>query len=223
MFETYLRRAAATNLMRHASMSDKPPTGCLFALLRLFGLSGGDTSPSKVLPYRLAPFLSAAELSFFHTLMAAVNGRAVVNCKVNLGDIFSVEGRANFRVHRNRIDRKHVDFLLCSPQELRPLIAVELDDVSHQKPDRIERDDFVNAVFATAGLPLLRVVCRASYDVQQLAVDLAPYLVPQSMQPAVPACPQCGAQMVQRLASQGARAGQLFWGCSTYPKCRGTV
>jgi len=35
-------------------------------------------------------------------------------------------------------------------------------------------------------------------------------------------CPRCGASMQLRTARQGANAGSNFWGCSTYPKCRGT-
>lgn len=37
----------------------------------------------------------------------------------------------------------------------------------------------------------------------------------------VPACPSCGAVMVKRVAKQGPKAGDLFWGCSRYPGCRG--
>ncbi len=37
-----------------------------------------------------------------------------------------------------------------------------------------------------------------------------------------PECPRCGAAMQLRTARQGAHAGRNFWGCSTYPKCRGT-
>jgi hypothetical protein len=35
-------------------------------------------------------------------------------------------------------------------------------------------------------------------------------------------CPDCGSSMVKRKARRGANAGGEFWGCSTYPKCRGT-
>jgi hypothetical protein len=35
-------------------------------------------------------------------------------------------------------------------------------------------------------------------------------------------CPICNALMVKRLARRGVRAGSAFWGCSNYPKCRGT-
>lgn len=40
---------------------------------------------------------------------------------------------------------------------------------------------------------------------------------------AQPECPRCGAAMALRTARQGANAGNTFWGCTTYPKCRGTV
>ncbi len=41
---------------------------------------------------------------------------------------------------------------------------------------------------------------------------------------APPACPMCGAVMVQRQARTGVNAGQAFWGCSQFAKthCRGT-
>jgi restriction system protein len=38
-----------------------------------------------------------------------------------------------------------------------------------------------------------------------------------------PACPLCGSAMIQRIAKKGANAGSKFWGCSTYPNCRGTL
>jgi len=37
-----------------------------------------------------------------------------------------------------------------------------------------------------------------------------------------PSCPQCGADMVLRTAKRGCNAGQQFWGCSAFPRCRGT-
>ncbi|WP_175597083.1 restriction endonuclease [Peristeroidobacter soli] len=41
------------------------------------------------------------------------------------------------------------------------------------------------------------------------------------MTPDDPRCPACGGAMVQRKASRGTRAGQPFWGCRSYPRCRG--
>lgn len=36
-------------------------------------------------------------------------------------------------------------------------------------------------------------------------------------------CPLCGSEMVLRKASKGKYAGQQFWGCKDFPKCRGIL
>ncbi len=33
-------------------------------------------------------------------------------------------------------------------------------------------------------------------------------------------CPRCGSEMVQRTVKSGEKAGGIFWGCSSFPKCR---
>ena len=38
----------------------------------------------------------------------------------------------------------------------------------------------------------------------------------------IPSCPKCGSEMVKRLAKKGPNAGNQFWGCKAFPKCRGT-
>ncbi|MDP4077523.1 restriction endonuclease [Acidovorax sp. A1169] len=38
---------------------------------------------------------------------------------------------------------------------------------------------------------------------------------------AQPGCPKCGCGMVRRIARTGNNAGNSFWGCSTFPACRG--
>lgn len=42
-------------------------------------------------------------------------------------------------------------------------------------------------------------------------------------QPHTPSCPQCNAPMIKRTAKRGANAGNTFWGCSDYPRCRSIV
>ena len=44
----------------------------------------------------------------------------------------------------------------------------------------------------------------------------APAEAPQSAR----LCPKCGAEMVLRTARRGSNAGNQFWGCSNYPRCR---
>jgi restriction system protein len=39
----------------------------------------------------------------------------------------------------------------------------------------------------------------------------------------IPNCPECGAAMAEKVASQGQFKGQPFWSCTTFPKCRGKL
>ena len=38
-----------------------------------------------------------------------------------------------------------------------------------------------------------------------------------------PTCPRCAGPMVRRTARKGVHAGEGFWGCAGFPKCRGTA
>src|SRR4026209_923585 len=93
--------------------------GCLFVLLKLLGLLPPGTG-AQPLPYRVRDdFLSAAERSFYGVLLKACGDRATVCPKVRIADVlFVAERRAN-QAHVNRIQSKHVDFLLCAPDTMR--------------------------------------------------------------------------------------------------------
>lgn len=215
-------------------MSEPQPQGCLTAILRLFGIRlGGTTAAAQELPYRMRDdFLSAAELSFYRVLKLAVKDRAVILAKVNLADIFFVAQPNENQAYRNKIDRKHVDFLACDLATMKPLFGVELDDKSHSRSDRVERDVFVDQVFQVAGLPLIRIPAKAAHDPTQLAAQLAEYLdgqpinsvaEPVAVTGSSPICPKCGIPMVSRTASKGQNTGKQFWGCSNYPRCREVI
>jgi len=193
----------------------------------------------KPSPYRIRDdFVSPAEHSFYLVLRQAVGSWATICPKVSLGDLFYAQTgshRENLSA-RNRIDRKHVDFVLCHPDTLRPLAGIELDDASHRRPDRQRRDRFVEGVFAAAGLPLARLPVRYAYTTSELdetlrkavaagvattkAADASPVSMTASDSEAPP-CPKCGKPMVLRLAKTGSRKGSYFWGCPDYPRCRG--
>ncbi|WP_459557628.1 PDDEXK family nuclease [Lacunimicrobium album] len=143
------------------------PAGCLGQFLRLLGIGSG--TRTEVLPYRLRDhFLTKAEFSFYSVLRSAVGDRAVVLCKINLNDLFYVAKQNENQGARNRIDRKHVDFVLCDVKTMQPVVAIELDDRSHERADRRERDGFVDRVFEVAGLALVRIRAQRGYNPGEL-------------------------------------------------------
>lgn len=203
--------------------------GCMGFLFGLFGQAEPE-APAQF-PYRLRDdFMSKAELSLYGVLRLVAADRLVVCPKIRLGDIFYVPGGAGAQSNRNRLQQKHVDFLLCDPQTLRPLVGVELDDKSHERGDGPDKDLFKDKVFQAAGLPLLRIPARASYSVEEVGAALrAAVTVKQAVaQPAAtakaavrstagaPICPKCGTPMVPR---QSRHDGKRFYGCANYPRC----
>jgi restriction system protein len=56
----------------------------------------------------------------------------------------------------------------------------------------------------------------------QVSGNIAPPVPEKKQSQRAPVCPRCGSEMALRTARHGANAGQSFWGCSKYPRCRGT-
>lgn len=213
-------------------MSDDEPKGCLTAILGLFGIKSDKPIPvEKEVQFRQRDdFLSAAEFSFYRVLANAVGNLAVICCKVNLADLFHVPGRNKGSM--NKIDRKHVDFLLCDPVTMRPRCGIELDDKSHARPSRQDRDEFVNQVFNQASLPLVRVKAQAAYHPSSLLALIEPHLEGTRAVTATPQiaaangstnCSRCGVLMVERVATKGQHAGKRFLACPNYPRCKEIV
>jgi hypothetical protein len=101
--------------------------------------------------------------------------------KIRLGDVFVTKKGldASRRASAwNRINQKHVDFLLVSTTDLKPLAGIELDDTSHDEKRRKTRDAFVDDVFRSCGLPLLHVPAQASYNPTDLRMKVEVLLTP---------------------------------------------
>jgi len=150
-------------------------------LKRISPRKGGkvETSPSSVpaeeelLPYtKKRYFFSIAERRFYAALkQVADKNNWVIFPKVRLRDVFNIYSRRYSRemfINNSKIVQKHVDFLLCETNDFSPIVGIELDDSSHNTPNRIERDGFVDRVFDSADLPILRVRVLPDYDLDVL-------------------------------------------------------
>ena len=102
--------------------------------------------------------LSPAELNFFRVISQVIGDEYLITFKVRLADILAVcPGTKERQTAQNKINCKHVDFLICNKKDLSVKFAIELDDKSHDLSSRIDRDDFINEAFDAAGIPLLRI------------------------------------------------------------------
>ncbi|MEO8352822.1 MAG: DUF2726 domain-containing protein [Chthoniobacteraceae bacterium] len=127
--------------------------------------------------------LSRAERSFYEVLKRAIGDDWVVFVKMRLSDIVTVPRTTpSWQSHFNRVQSKHVDFVVCDRQQVRLALIVELDDSSHHEKSRVERDKFVDEVLGAAGLPIVHVTARAAYSLGEVRSAVEPHLafVPDS-------------------------------------------
>ena len=66
------------------------------------------------------------------------------------------------------LSQKSVDFVLCDKTYLSPKLAVELDDKSHERTDRQERDVEVERILKEAGMPLLRIANHNQFNREEI-------------------------------------------------------
>jgi restriction system protein len=69
------------------------------------------------------------------------------------------------------------------------------------------------------GAALLEVIGRLQ-PMPVEGVSVAHPSVPRELPKVAPSCPRCAAQMVERI---NRASGKGFWGCTSYPRCKGTV
>ena len=131
---------------------------------------------SLTYPYRKRKaLLSPAERSFLGVLEQAVGADYRIFAKVRVADVIGVRSglaRSAYQSAINRIKPRHFDFVLCAPDDLSIVGAIELDDASHERPRRHARDAFLVAACAAAGLPLVQVRAAITHPVDQIRAKI---------------------------------------------------
>ncbi len=161
-------------------MPESQKSGCLLAIFNVFrGINSPleetpepapDQSDNGPLPYRRKDYLlTKAERSFFGVLQHAVNEEYLIFSKVRIGDLLYVrKGTEKRQRFQNYINQKHVDFVLCDKESVKPLLVIELDDSSHQSNRRRKRDNFVDRAMQAAELSILHIPAQQAYNVREL-------------------------------------------------------
>lgn len=103
-------------------------------------------------------FLTKPEHDCFDALQKAVGDEYHVFPQVKLDKFLDEHAKGQkWTAALRHINQKSVDFLLCDKIYLNPKLAIELDDSSHELPDRITRDHEVERILSDAHFHLLRL------------------------------------------------------------------
>lgn len=193
-------------------------------------------------PYeKNSTLFSEAERSFYGVLSEATKDKAIVFGKVRVADILKTKKGINHSSRQsafNRISSKHFDFVLCHPESIEILAAIELDDSSHNSKKRMERDKFLNKACQAANLELHHFKAKRSYSITEVRDHLFPKknkavinVISNESERIEPrfnesedqgklSCPKCSSELIRKVAKKGKHKGSYFLACSAFPKCR---
>lgn len=145
------------------------------ALLIAMALRLGRSSEARGKPpyFTRTSLISEVELVLYRRLVAAFPGHHVF-CQVHLPRVIDVGAKGpEFWRWFNPIKLLSLDFLVCAP-DMSPLLAIELDDKSHDQPERKGPDQRKNESLDAAGLRLVRIKTSELSSIKNLAEYLKP-------------------------------------------------
>lgn len=61
---------------------------------------------------------------------------------------------------------------MCEPDTFKPVFAIELDDRSHRRASRRDRDKFVDELCMGTGLTLVRIPAAMSYSAHAIYTQI---------------------------------------------------
>lgn len=113
--------------------------------------------------------MSRPEHEFFDILVGVLGNQYYVFPQVHLATILDhkVAGQ-NWKGAFRHIDEKSVDFVICDKVYIKPLLAIELDDKTHEREDRQDRDIEVESILDDAGMPLLRFGNKGNFNKEEI-------------------------------------------------------
>ncbi len=138
--------------------------GCLGIFLKLLGQK---PAKSEILYKSAGPLLSEAEKLFYSSLQQAFGQTYWVYPKVRLADLINPRAKtrsSEWHTAFNKIKFKHVDFVICHPESFDVLAVFELDDATHNRQDRKDRDAEVDASLTMSGIPIHHIKASNGYD-----------------------------------------------------------
>lgn len=125
----------------------------LFVLLILKKAKRREQPTNRPDFYGKKPLTAIEQVLYFRLLDALPEH--IVLAQVQLSQIVGIKKGPLWQTWFNKISRKSVDFLICR-KDASVIAAIELDDKSHEKDDRRERDADKDAAISGAGLRVIR-------------------------------------------------------------------
>lgn len=115
--------------------------------------------------------MTNTELKYFNALKGILSKTPYTLIpQVPLSGIVERQEPHSFQNELNRV----IDFVVFSP-ELSPLLCIEVNDMTHMRKDRKERDKKVKGILKSAKLPLLTIWTKDEFNIMEIAKAMRSY------------------------------------------------
>lgn len=116
-------------------------------------------------------FLTPTEIEYYNILSALVGDNYLLFPQINLATVVDKE-----YVYNSRTDLfRNIDFGVFD-YNFKPILMIEINDNSHFRKDRIERDQKVSTILKKAKLPLMTLWVKDGIDINEIRYKLSKYI-----------------------------------------------
>lgn len=131
-------------------------------------------------PYILVDSVFTHKESLFCSSLVPIANKLGLNMlvKMRIADLIYVpRNHPEYMRWFNYIRSKHIDFIICDGAK--PVLLIEVDDSTHDRPSRQKRDDFVDKIFNQLNLPIIHIRTWSDEGLEQIITEAL-------KQPAIP-------------------------------------
>lgn len=128
-----------------------------------------------VWPFMPRDFMTDAEVRFFRQLKQAVP-EFLIFSQVGLSRLIECTDEEDEKFWFNRINRMSVDYVLVDQDAQHVLVAIELDDWSHDHAGRMKADLKKDKALISAGIPMVRFYGEEYVSAAEIRQELLPAL-----------------------------------------------
>ena len=125
----------------------------------------------KQAQYFKKPYLTQTEIRYFEVILSVLGNDYLVYPQVNLAAVLDKKGGSNGRTELFR----NADFGVFT-KDFELLALIEINDASHLRKDRVERDKKVAKICRSAGVPIITFWTKDKLVPEKIARDLHRYL-----------------------------------------------
>jgi hypothetical protein len=128
--------------------------------------------PELAFPFKKKVSLfTPVERTFLAMIEEAVGQKYRIMCRVRLADIVTVRQSTDKKTSKDALARasgRHLDFVLCSKEDMSPVMAIDLVHNNGKEGYKSQRDWFVTGSLDAAHIPHVRIKVRSGYKVQDI-------------------------------------------------------